>query len=46
MAKSTNTIREDIAEFDDSNLSINTAADYISAFNRLFLLPITALGVS
>ena len=35
---STNTIREDIAEFDDSSLSINTVTDYIGAFNRLFLL--------
>lgn len=35
---STNTIRNDIAEFDDSSLSINTVTDYIGAFNRLFLL--------
>ena len=35
---STNTIRNDIAEFDDVTLSINTVTDYIAAFNRLFLL--------
>lgn len=35
---STNTIRNDIAEFDDTSLSINTVTDYISAFNRLFLV--------
>ena len=35
---STNTIRNDIAEFDDASLSINTVTDYIGAFNRLFLL--------
>ena len=35
---STNTIRNDIAEFDDTSLSINTVTDYIGAFNRLFLV--------
>lgn len=35
---STNTIRDDIAEFDDASLSINTVSDYIGAFNRLFLV--------
>ena len=35
---STNTIRDDIAEFDDASLSINTVADYIGAFNRIFLV--------
>ena len=35
---STNTIRRDIAEFDDTSLSINTVSDYIGAFNRLFLI--------
>ena len=35
---STNTIRDDIAEFDDASLSINTVTDYIGAFNRLFLV--------
>ena len=35
---STNTIRNDIAEVDDTSLSINTVTDYIAAFNRLFLL--------
>ena len=35
---STRTIRDDIAEFGDSSLSINTVTDYIGAFNRLFLL--------
>lgn len=35
---STNTIRNDIAEIDDTSLSINTVTDYIGAFNRLFLV--------
>ena len=35
---STNTIRDDIAEVDDTSLSINTVTDYIGAFNRLFLV--------
>ena len=35
---STNTIRNDIAEVDDTSLSINTVTDYIRAFNRLFLV--------
>ena len=35
---STNTIRNDIAEVDDTSLSINTVTDYIGAFNRLFLV--------
>ena len=35
---STNTIKNDIAEFDDASLSINTVSNYIGAFNRLFLL--------
>lgn len=35
---STNTIRNDIAEYDDASLSINTVTDYIGVFNRLFLL--------
>ena len=35
---STNTIRNDIAEVDDTSLSINTVVDYIGAFNRLFLV--------
>ena len=35
---STKTIREDIAEMDDTSLSINTVTEYIAAFNRLFLL--------
>ncbi len=35
---STNTIRNDIAEVDDTSLSINTVTDYIAAFNRLFLV--------
>jgi len=35
---STNTIRNDIAEFDDASLSINTVTDYIGVFNRIFLV--------
>jgi len=35
---STNTIRNDIAEYDDASLSINTVTDYIGVFNRMFLV--------
>jgi len=35
---STNTIRNDIAEYDDASLSINTVTDYIGVFNRVFLV--------
>jgi len=35
---STNTIRNDIAEFDDTSMSINTVTDYIGVFNRIFLV--------
>ena len=34
---STATIRDDIAEIDDSSLGINTVAAYLDAFNRMFL---------
>lgn len=33
----TATIREDIAEFDDASLGINTVTQYLSAFQRIFL---------
>ncbi|MBR5025946.1 MAG: DUF4143 domain-containing protein, partial [Victivallales bacterium] len=34
---STATIRDDIAEIDDSSLGINTVTAYLDAFNRMFL---------
>lgn len=34
---STATIRDDIAEYDDMSLSVNTVSTYLSAFSRLFL---------
>lgn len=36
-AVSTATIRDDIAEFDDSSLGINTVTDYLNVFKRMFL---------
>ena len=37
-ASSNETIRRDIAEMDDSTLSINTVSDYLNCFQRLFLI--------